>query len=479
MSLLQAKGLCCAYPATGRLFAKVDFDVDAGDRIALVGPNGAGKTSLLRILAGDQRPDEGQIVRRRGLTWAYFSQEGRSATEAHPEERERTLRGLGFDTADVERPVEWMSAGQRGKWFLATCLESGADLLLLDEPTNHLDARAQEWLWQFLVRRQTTCVFVSHDEDFLRRVSTRTFEIRRGNFQAFGGGYELYQQQRSEQLAREWEGYESQQKQIAAWERAAAKRDTLAAKVAAAPPGAKLSHDFYRRKAAKVARTGRILREREMMLEPVDKPWEEAAIPQLDFRNTPRAGGVPVAVEQLSKSFGDHRVIRGLDWFCRRGERWAVVGPNGCGKTTLFRLLLGLEKPDAGVIRFGHQVQLGYYAQEAENLDPQATPVEICREVCGDLTWIRTLLACLKLPRDYAGVPMRQLSGGERSKVALARLLVSGANVLLLDEPTNHLEWEARQALVGTLRQFPGTLLFTSHDAAFVDALATARLALG
>lgn len=449
MSLLQARGLALRYAQEQPLFQAVDFEINPGDRVALVGPNGAGKSSLLRILTGDLPPDRGVITRRRGLALASFSQ---------------------FDPGDPR-----LSAGERSRARLAEILAQSADVVLLDEPTNHLDANGRRWLAGQLLRQRRTCVFVSHDEDFLRQMANRVFALRRGEFREYNGDYDGYQAQ-TELLERQgWSAFEAGQRQLAAMERAAERRDSLAAKVAVTPPGGRISRAFYHAKAAKVARTARLLRERLPQDSQAAKPWEEQPIPALDFRTVPRSGDPPVMVNDVSLAYVDSSIQLTV----RRGERWAICGPNGCGKTTLLRAIRGELRPASGTIEIGNNVRFGYFAQEAETLSPEETPVQACLRENTDRTWIQTVLACLKLPRSCANAPLRQLSLGERAKTALAQVLVSSANVLLLDEPTNHLEVEARHALTETLIQYPGTILFVSHDSAFVEAVATHTLSLG
>jgi ATPase subunit of ABC transporter with duplicated ATPase domains len=472
MSLLQARGLALRFAQEQPLFHAVDFDINPGDRIALVGPNGAGKTSLLRILNGDQPPDSGVITRRRGLSLASFHYaEGKISDWS--EDVEPLLRGLGFDTALFYTPLAHLSAGQRSRAYLARALAQPADLLLLDEPTNHLDTKARAWLEHYLLRHQRTCLFVSHDEDFLNAVATRVFELRRGQFREFTGNYESFQVQSATIQQRHWSAYETEQRQFAALEKASRERDTLSTKVAHTPPGGAISRAFYGHKAAKIARTARLLRERLPREARHAKPWEEQPIPKLDFQNYTSPSDPPIDLQNLTLAYDNTAIVHNLTLTIRRGERWAIRGSNGSGKTTLFRAIRNELPPANGAVKIGHNVKLGYFAQEAETLDPNETPLQACLRECPDLTWIRTILACLKLPRDYAEVPVRQLSLGERAKTALAQVLVSGANVLLLDEPTNHLEIEARHALTETLQQWNGTILFVSHDEAFLEAIAT------
>ena len=233
------------------------------------------------------------------------------------------------------------------------------------------------------------------------------------------------------------------------------------------PPGVRHSKDFYGRKSAKVARTGRLLRERVAGPDELAKPWEEQPIPELSFENVPRSGDVVLAASGLSKAFGPRVLFRDLSFTVGRGERWAILGPNGSGKTTLVEILLGGLAPDAGSVRRGTNVQVAAMAQDPAPADLERTALEIC----GTGTLARTLLGCLKLRGERLNSPLRSLSGGERTKVELARILNSGANLVCLDEPTNHLEIEAQEALEQVLAQFPGTLVVISHDRAFLEAL--------
>lgn len=454
MSYLQARGLALRYAQEYPLFQAVDFEINPGDRIAIVGPNGAGKSSLLRILAGEQAADAGTLAKRRGLVHAVFAQ-------ANP--------------ADGNA----QSTGQRAYTRLAEILADPADVLYLDEPTNHLDAKGRRWLAHQILRRETTCVFVSHDEDFLLQMATRVFEIRRGEFRVFNVGYAAYLERTQQLQQQTWSAYEDEQRQLAALERAARRRDALASRVAKMPVGGSAAaRPFYNAKAAKVARTARMLRERIQPEARIAKPWEEQPIPKLDFRAATRPSDPPITLDSLTLSYGAKPVVTGFQLTLRRGERAAITGPNGAGKTTLFKAILGRLAPECGVVMIGQNVHLGYFAQEAETLNPTETPLTACLRECPDRTWVQTILACLKLPRTLVEVPISQLSLGERTKTALAQLLVSKANVLLLDEPTNHLEIDARHALLETLRQWPGTLLVVSHDEAFLDHLEPVRYPL-
>ena len=486
MSLLNIYGLGFRFPATDDLFRNVSFEVNPQDKIGLVGRNGAGKTSLMRILSGKLEPTEGKIVRRSGLQVELVEQsapapEGTSlldfvlSAQAEIEAKARqVLGGLGFSSQETKLPLSRLSSGQRARAALARGLLSGAHVLLLDEPTNHLDVEAREWLEEFVSGATAACIVVSHDRAFLNGFARRILEIDRLRVRQFAGNYDAYRSRRSLLDRQEWESYEAQQKRIAAAGRASENRAQLARNVAKAPAGVRSSRDFYARKASKVARTARLIRERVSHEPEVAKPWEEAPIPELDFPMVPRSGDIALSVDRLAKSYGSKHLFSDLTFHLARGERVALAGPNGSGKTTLLRILLGLELADAGRYQFGANVRAGYYAQEGENLDPAQTPLEIC----GGHVLARTLLACLKLPRDRVVQPVACLSAGERAKVALTRLLVSGANLLLLDEPTNHLEIEAQEAVEQTLAQYPGTVLLVSHDRRFLAAIVSRTIRL-
>ncbi len=515
MSLLNATVLSFRYPSTIELFREATFSIDAGDRLAIVGANGAGKSTLLRVLAGDLEPDGGSIARRKGLRVAYAGQQGAGEAgspfdcvfEARPDlarlrarlstpereapcdyaelvneyqaaggyaaeaETERLLGGLGFAPSEWGLPPSSLSGGQRTRAALARALHADADLLLVDEPTNHLDIAARAWLEEQLSARSGACVLVSHDRTFLRRVATRVLEIERGRVTVFEDGYDEYRARRELADRQAWENYDAFERRKAAAEQAAERRSRLAVKVGTAPEGERGSRDFYGRKSAKVARTARLLRERTGRGPEVAKPWEDQPMPVLEFAGVRRSGDIALAVEDLAKSYPGKPMFEGITFHLARGERLAITGPNGSGKTTLLRVLLGREPADGGIVRFGAHVEAGYYAQDAENLDREATPLEIC----GPGTLARTLLACLRVRPDRVNQPLGEASAGERAKVALVRLLVSETNLLLLDEPTNHLEIEAQKALEKTLAEYPGTIVLVSHDRSFLDAIAAEK----
>jgi ATPase subunit of ABC transporter with duplicated ATPase domains len=306
----------------------------------------------------------------------------------------------------------------------------------------------------------------------LRRIASRIIEIDRGRVRVFQGGYDAYRHWRALAERQEWENYAAFERRRTAAEQAARQRSRLAAKVAEPPPGTRSGHDFYQRKAAKVARTARLLRERVSRECEITKPWVEQPIPTLDFACVRRSGDIALSVLKLTKSWGTRTLFRDISFELRRGERLAITGPNGSGKTTLLRIILGLEPADSGTVRLGSNVLAGNYAQDAENIDRSATPLQIC----GSGTLARTLLGCLKVRADRLDQPLSQASAGECARVALVRLLLSQSNLQLLDEPTNHLDIEAQEALEKTLAQYPGTIVIVSHDRSFLEAIAPGKL---
>ena len=517
MSLLALSELSFQYPSGPVLFDNVSFSVNPADRVAVVGPNGSGKSTLLRLIAGTLEPARGRIIRQRTLRIVVADQEvpaglrqtlfdfvfsalpslaqlraGIRELEQHLSDPSsageyasrineyqerggflaeagvtRTLSGLGYFPQDFDRDVRSLSGGERTRAGLARALSMEADLLVLDEPTNHLDIAAREWLEASLASRAAACVITSHDRALLSAFANRIVEIERSKVSVFESGYPDYRRARALRDRQAWLAYEAFERRKAALDRAARRRDRLSARVAAAPEGMRGGNDHYARKAGKVARTARILRSRVSDEQRVDKPWEEQPIEGLTIDRVARSGDVVVASARLTKAYGSKTLFRDLSFHVRRGDRLATVGPNGSGRTTLLNVIQGTTLPDSGSVRFGANVKLASVGQNPGGLDLSLSPLNIC----GSDTTARTLLACLKLRPDRLNRPLHELSGGERTKVTLARILTSGANLLLLDEPTNHLEIEAQEALEQALRLYPGTVIVVSHDRFFLDAL--------
>ncbi len=529
MSLLAATGLAFRYSCQpDPIFEQVAFEINPDDRVGLVGPNGSGKTTLLRILTGELKPHEGAVVSRRQLRVSYIPQENPVRDEeslreyvlrANPDiaqikqeihslesrlddvtsaslyasllntfeeqggfrfeaEVERVLDGLGFERGQHDLRAACLSSGQRARAGLAKLLLAPADLLLIDEPTNHLDIAAQDWLEEYLSRVSAAYLLVSHDRLLLSRATTRTFELRRKALFVHEGNYEFYVEQRALREKQEWARFAAEERRVVAARQAAERRMSLSRQVSKAPAGVRSGHDFYQHKAAKLARTARILRERVDREPRASKPWQETPIPQLDFPDIAQRPGIVLRAEALAKTYGHKRLFENLNFYVRAGSRWAILGPNGCGKSTLLRILMGLESPDYGTVDRSAHAQIGYYAQENENLEPSKSPLQLCLEVLQDETRARTILGCLRLRGDEATGRLELMSSGQRATVALARLLLSGANLLLLDELTNYLDIEKRESVEDALRRYPGTILFVTHDRSFVKALADELLDL-
>jgi len=486
------------------------FVLGARDRAGLIGPNGSGKSSLLKLLAGRLEPDAGQVQLVRKSRAGYLPQElaelppgsilegvlasvpGRKELEArveaaqaaleaagsedeqvelggelaelheelaHHEERygrhraEEILTGLGFPPAQLSRPAAELSGGWRMRAALAALLLQDPELLLLDEPTNHLDVPTLEWFDGALRRSRKALVLVSHDREFLDRHVARVLALEPEGLRTYPGNYEDYLAARAaeeEQLAAK---AERQQKRRA---------QTLA---------------FIERFRAKATKARQVQsRIKQLEKEELVQVREERAAVHFRFPQAPRSGREVARLDGVSKSFSGRPVYRGLSAQVLRGERIAVIGLNGAGKTTLLRLLAGELEPEEGTVQLGHNVRLGYFAQHhTETLDPSRTVLEEIARLVPDRpqSWVRGILGAFLFSGDEVDKRIAVLSGGERARVALARLLVVPSNFLLMDEPTNHLDLESSEALIDALGGYDGTLLFVSHNRSFVNGLAT------
>ena len=494
------------------VLADISLAVAPGEKVALVGRNGCGKTTLLRLVAGAEPGDEGCVIVAPGCQVGYLGQEGQlegtrtlyaemaavfgdvHALEAELRDLEErmsgcaegpeleallarygrlqarfehaephlvdarirtVLHGMGFRDSDMDRPCREFSGGWQMRGAMARMLLREPDLVLLDEPTNHLDLAAVEWLEEYLATSSSTVVIVSHDRYFLDRVVRRVLEIRAGQVHDFAGNYSYVLEERERRRELQQAAYDNQQKKLEQEQRFI---------------------ERFRYKATLATRVQsrvKLLDKRERM----EAPDRDQRALKATFQTTTTSGREVLSVRRVEKAYGVRRVLTGLSLEVERGERVALVGANGVGKSTLLRLLAGLEKPDGGSLRAGYRLSPVYYAQhQAEALDLDRSVLEEVEAVAPPgvtQTRVRTLLGCLLFEGDEVLKPIRVLSGGERSRVALARCILTPSNLLLLDEPTNHLDLSARDALLEALEDYPGTILMVTHDRHFMNALAT------
>jgi ATP-binding cassette subfamily F protein 3 len=512
MLLLSCSGLTRGFDE-GPLFRDVGFELRSGERIGLVGPNGVGKTTLLRILAGLDRPDDGAVRLHAGARVALLRQqpdflpertlfaEARSALDellaAHDDmirtaealahatdeaERkslsahydrlnellhhhdaysvdhhvEQVLDGLGFSHADYDRSVTTFSGGQQSRLMLAKLLLAGADVMLLDEPSNHLDIDATRWLEGYLAEQPQAMLIVSHDRYFLDRVVNGIFELTPRRLTAYPGNFQKYWQLRQERYEQELKTWESQREYIE-------KQEEYIRRVHYG--------QLHKQAASRQKALDRLERvERPVLIEG----------PQMHFGAVRRTGDIVLNVEGLGKAY-DRPLFRDLSFTLSRGRRLGIMGPNGSGKTTLLRILLGDEEPDSGTVQRGHLVELGYYDQQLQTL-PEDKPV--IRAMWPDADpnaeeqQMRDLLGRFGITGDQVYQRVGDLSGGEKSRVALVRLVALGVNVLILDEPTNHLDLWACDALERALQEFEGTVIVVSHDRYFLNRVVDLLIAL-
>lgn len=492
------------------LLDNISFLINRKDKIALVGKNGAGKTTLLRTIAGEQKPTSGTISYSRDLSIGYLPQqmihaEGTTVREetrkafkhisdiqeritslsnqlaertdydspqyqtlidqlTHDNEllqmlggqnfdgeMEKTLLGLGFLRTDFDRPCSEFSGGWRMRIELAKILLQSPDLLLLDEPTNHLDIESIQWLEQFLIQSRSAVLLVSHDRAFIDNVTNRTIEISLGHIYDYNVNYSHYLTLRQERHEQQVRAYENQQKMI---------QDT---------------EEFierFRYKATKAVQVQSRIKQLEK-LERVEVDLEDNSRLRLKFPPAPRSGDYPVIADDVEKAFGEHVVFSHATFTIHRGEKVAFVGKNGEGKTTLVRCIMG-QLPYSGTLKIGHNVKIGYFAQnQASLLDENLTVFETIDNVAtGDIrTKIRDILGAFMFGGEASDKKVKVLSGGERSRLAMIRLLLEPVNLLILDEPTNHLDMRSKDVLKEALQAFDGTLIVVSHDRYFLDGL--------
>jgi ATP-binding cassette subfamily F protein 3 len=499
------------------LFQELDWLITPHDRVGLVGANGTGKTTLLKVLAGTESLDYGTITQQRGIQSGYLPQDGLSLSsrtvfaeclsvfeDVHQMQREQeqlahrmaevdhasaeyqqiaerfhriqaeiqardgytieaevgtVLNGLGFKKEDWQRRTEEFSGGWQMRIALAKLLLQKPNLLLLDEPTNHLDLETRNWLEQYLVNYPHAYVLISHDRYFLDVTVKKTAEIWNKQVFFYSGNYEKYLAQKAERRAQLEAAYANQKEKI----------DQLEAFI-----------NRFRYQATKAKQVQSRIKELERM-EKIEVPPEEKAI-HFSFPQPRPSGRMVAEAKGLGKSYGAKQVFGGVNFVIERGDRIALVGVNGAGKSTLIKLLAGSEQASSGELRLGHNADVDYFAQDQyKALDPNARMLDDLFEAAprSTQTELRSLLGCFLFSEDDVFKTIGVLSGGERNRYALARMLLHPSNFLLLDEPTNHLDLRAKDVLLDSLQKFTGTVVFVSHDRYFIDKLATRVFEIG
>jgi ATPase subunit of ABC transporter with duplicated ATPase domains len=498
------------------LFVDASFQLNPGEKVGLVGPNGAGKTTLFRMIVGEESPDEGDVSVPKRLTIGYFRQDveemsGRSALDeaiagsgrvgdlhhelealnqamadpARADDMDRILArfgevqeeyehlggyalesqarevllGLGFDDERIDGDVGALSGGWKMRVAMARVLLGRPDVLLMDEPTNHLDIESIIWLESFLKALPGALLMTSHDREFMNRIVTRIAEIDDGEITAYSGNYDFYERERAIRETNREAAYARQQAMLAKEQR------------------------FIDRFAAHAAKAAQV-QSRVKALEKIEKvePPKKRRVVDFDFRQPPRSGEQVAVIEDLHKAYGRRVVYDGLSLTIRRGERWCVMGRNGAGKTTLLKMVAGALAPDSGDIRLGASLKMGYFAQQAlDVLNPDLTVWEqmendFPKESIGAL---RNLLGAFQFSGDDVEKRIRALSGGEKTRLVMARMLLDPPNFLVLDEPTNHLDLATKEMLIHALTSYEGSMLFVSHDRTFLRGLSNRVLELG
>jgi ATP-binding cassette, subfamily F, member 3 len=482
------------------LFQDVSLQVNRGDRIGLVGPNGAGKSTLFSLLLGQQSPDAGTINFEKNATLGHLPQEQAPAGEEtvlelaiavtpeiaalrrqikawdsdHPLELDpheniharydqlgghelepkakKMLAGLSFREKDFHRPLNEMSGGWVMRAHLAQLLVQSPDMLMLDEPTNHLDLESLLWFQEYLKGYSGAILMISHDRNFLNELTTQIWEIRHGKVLRFRGNYDEYLVQRAAAEARLESAYKNQQREIA----------HLMEFV-----------DRFRAKNTKASQAQSKLKQIERM-EKIAAPEADGRKIKFRFPQPPRAGLKAITLEGIHHSYGENVIYRGIDFEAQRGQRVVLVGPNGAGKSTLLKILGAVLPVQQGLRQLGHNVKCGYYSQyRIDMLNPQSTVFDEAMDTPQRVTeeFVRTILGCFLFRGDDIFKKVEVLSGGEKSRLALVKLLLDPPNLLLMDEPTTHLDMQSIDALVAALEQFDGTIIFISHDIHFIRQL--------
>ncbi|HMF78728.1 MAG TPA: ABC-F family ATP-binding cassette domain-containing protein [Bryobacteraceae bacterium] len=498
------------------IFVDASFQLNPGEKIGLVGPNGAGKTTLFRMVVGEELPDEGEVSVPKKLTVGYFRQDveemqGRSvldeaiagsgrigdlhheleSLQQAMEDPERAdemdeiltrfgevqeeyehldgytleaqardvLLGLGFRNEQIDGDVGALSGGWKMRVALARVLLGRPDVLLMDEPTNHLDLESIIWLEQFLRAFSGTLLMTSHDREFMNRLVTKIAEIDGGEIISYSGNYDFYERERAIRETNQKAAFARQQSMLAKEQRFIERFKTHAAK------------------AAQVQSRIKALDK----IEKIELPKKRQVV-KFDFRPPQRSGDQVAVIENLRKSYGSRAIYDGFNLHIRRGERWAVMGRNGAGKTTLLKMIAGATEPDSGSVRLGASLTMGYFSQQSlDVLDPDLTVIEQLQQDFpkDGIGSLRSLAGAFQFSGDDVDKRIRSLSGGEKSRLVIARMLFNPPNFLVLDEPTNHLDLATKEMLVEALKEFEGTMIFVSHDRVFLRGLGTRVLELG
>lgn len=497
------------------LFIEASAALNKGEKIGLVGPNGAGKSTLFRMIAGQDLPDEGQVSIDRGITIGYFNQDvgemsGRSAvaevmdgagpvSEVAAELREleaamadpdkadhmdeiiarygevqhrfeeldgyaldgrarEALSGLGFSQEMMDGDVGKLSGGWKMRVALARILLMRPDVMLLDEPSNHLDLESLIWLEKFLHDYEGTLLMTSHDREFINRVISKVIEIDSGSLTTYTGDYEFYEQQRAQNEKQQQAQFERQQAMLAK------------------------EIKFIERFKARASHAAQVQSRVKKLdkIERVEPPRRRQTV-AFDFPPAPRSGEDVVALKSVHKGYGSKRIYDGLDFMIRRRERWCVMGVNGAGKSTLLKLVAGASEPDQGTVAVGGSVKMGYFAQHAMDLlDGERTVFQSLEDAFPTVGQgsLRALAGCFGFSGDDVEKRCRVLSGGEKARLVMAKMLFDPPNFLVLDEPTNHLDLATKEMLITALSDFEGTMLFVSHDRHFLSVLSNRVLEL-